>query len=46
MSAMPPDEYTNRVKRARALMRERAIDGLIVTDTMHYSYFTGHKVAS
>ena len=22
------------------------MDGLIVTDAMHYSYFTGHKVAS
>jgi Xaa-Pro aminopeptidase len=43
---MPADEYPNRVKRARALMRERNIDGLIVTDTMHYSYFTGHKVAA
>src|SRR6476646_8757604 len=46
MLAMPPDEYANRVRRARALMRERGMDGLIVTDTMHYSYFTGHKVAS
>lgn len=27
-------------------MRERGMDGLIVTDAMHYSYFTGHKVAS
>ena len=43
---MPADEYSNRVKRARALMRERNIDGLIVTDTTHYSYFTGHKVAA
>ena len=46
MPAMPSDEYTNRVARARALMRERGIDGLIVTDATHYSYFTGHKVAS
>ena len=46
MAPMPPDEYPNRIKRARALMRERGMDGLIVTDTMHYSYFTGHKVAS
>ena len=46
MAPMPSDEYSNRVKRARALMRERGMDGLIVTDTMHYSYFTGHKVAS
>jgi len=42
---MPPDEYANRVIRARQLMRDHAMDGLIVTDTMHYSYFTGHKVA-
>jgi Xaa-Pro dipeptidase len=45
MSPMPPDEYANRVNRARQLMREHGMDGLIVTDTMHYSYFTGHKVA-
>ena len=35
---MPPDEYPNRIGRARALMREHGMDGLIVTDTMHYSY--------
>ena len=46
MAPMPPDEYPNRIKRARALMRERGMDGLIVTDAMHYSYYTGHKVAS
>lgn len=46
MSATPPDEYANRVKRARKLMGERTMDGLIVTDTMHYSYYTGHKVPS
>jgi Xaa-Pro dipeptidase len=45
MSAMPSDEYANRVKRARLLMRARSMDGLIVTDAMHYSYFTGRKVA-
>ena len=33
-------------ERARALMRERGMDGLIVTDAVHYSYYTGHKVAS
>ena len=44
MSAMPPDEYKNRVARARVLMRERGMDGLVVTDPTHYSYFTGHKV--
>lgn len=45
MSPMPSDEYPNRIKRARELMRERGIDGLIVTDPLNYSYFTGHKVA-
>jgi Xaa-Pro dipeptidase len=46
MAPMPADEYPNRIKRARELMRERGVDGLIVTDATHYSYFTGHKVAS
>lgn len=44
MAEMPADEYSNRVERARDLMRERGVDGLIVTDTTHYYYFTGHKV--
>jgi Xaa-Pro aminopeptidase len=42
---MPPDEYANRVTRARELMRERGLDGLVVTDPVNYSYYTGHKVA-
>ncbi len=42
----PPDEYPGRVARARALMRERGIDALIVTDQVGYSYFSGHKVAA
>ena len=46
MAPMPPDEYPNRIGRARALMREHGMDGLIVTDTMHYSYYTGHRVSS
>lgn len=46
MAPMPADEYPNRIARARVLMREHGIDGLIVTDATHYSYFTGHKVAS
>jgi Xaa-Pro dipeptidase len=46
MSPMPPNEHANRVNRARELMRAHGMDGLIVTDAMHYSYFTGHKVAS
>ncbi|MVA96948.1 M24 family metallopeptidase [Nitratireductor sp. CAU 1489] len=44
MSTIPSDEYTNRVARARALMREHGMDGLIVTDPVHYGYFTAHKV--
>src|SRR5690606_31633470 len=34
----------NRIKRARGFMKERGIDGLIVTDPVSYGYFTGHKV--
>ncbi len=45
MSPVPPNEYPNRIKRARDLMRERGIDCLIVTDPVNYSYFTAHKVA-
>lgn len=41
---LPPSEHADRVARARALMRERGMDGLIVTDPVHYGYFTGHKV--
>jgi Xaa-Pro dipeptidase len=44
MAPMPADEHANRIARARALMRAQAIDGLIVTDPVNYSYFTGHKV--
>lgn len=46
MTVMPPDEYANRVSRARALMGQHGLDGLVVTDPVNYSYFTGHKVAS
>lgn len=46
MAAMPSDEYEGRVKRARGFMREQGMDGLIVTDPVHYGYFTGHKVPS
>lgn len=44
MTAMPADEHANRVARARSLMRARGLDGLIVTDPVHYGYFTGHRV--
>jgi Xaa-Pro aminopeptidase len=41
---MPADEYANRVRRARHLMREHGMDGLIVTDATTYSYYTGHNI--
>lgn len=44
MSAMPADEHADRVGRARGHMRKHGLDGLVVTDPVHYSYFTGHKV--
>ncbi len=46
MAPIPPNEYANRIARARKLMRDHGIDGLIVTDAVNYSYYTGHRVAS
>jgi Xaa-Pro dipeptidase len=46
MATIPADEYANRVSRARQLMREHGMDGLVVTDATTYSYYTGHKIAS
>lgn len=44
MSGAPKAEYEHRVAKARAKMRELGVDGLIVTDPLNYSYFTGHSV--
>lgn len=44
MSMPPGNEFANRVARARSLMAERDLDGLVVTDAEFYSYFSGHKV--
>ncbi len=44
MTAMPSDEHANRIARARAHMLRLGMDGLIVTDPVHYGYFTGHNV--
>jgi len=44
MYGKPDDEHLNRVARARHLMSEHGMDGLIVTDPVHYGYFTGHRV--
>jgi len=43
MSMAPRKEYDGRVQRARTLMRERDVDGLIVTDPISYFYFSGHR---
>ena len=43
MAAVPIEEYESRVSRARALMREEGIDGLVVTDAINYYYFSGQK---
>ncbi len=40
----PETEFPDRIARARALMAERGIDGLVVTDPQFYSYYSGHAV--
>ena len=39
-STVPMSEYELRVRRARELMREQGIDGLVVTDPITFYYFT------
>ncbi len=39
-------EYPSRMARARALMSEHGIDGLVVTDPVSFWYFSGQKVPS
>ena len=41
--AVPAAEYESRTTRARALMRERSIDGLVVTDPTTFFYFSGQR---
>lgn len=43
MAVVPREEYEQRVRRARELMREHGMDGLIVTDAINYYYFSGHR---
>lgn len=38
----PEEEYQDRYARAWALMRERGMDALLVTDIDNYVYFSGH----
>ena len=46
MSVVPQEEYPDRVARTRALMREKRVDGLIVTDPVSFYYYTGIKIPS
>ena len=39
----PKDEYQQRYARARALMDEHNLDGLLITEELNYIYFTGHR---
>jgi Xaa-Pro aminopeptidase len=39
----PKEEYEQRYARARALMEERGLDGLLITEELNYIYFTGHR---
>lgn len=43
MSAIPREEFESRTRHARRIMRERGIDGLIVTDPISYYYFSGQR---
>ena len=37
------EEFENRYTRARALMDEKGIGALLVTERLNYQYFTGHR---
>ena len=39
----PREEFQQRYQRARALMAERNLDALLVTEESYYTYFTGHR---
>ena len=43
---VPAQEYETRKTRARALMNEQGIDGLVVTDPTTFFYFSGQKAPS
>jgi Xaa-Pro aminopeptidase len=42
--SFPREEQEARIAKARRLMRERGIDGLVVTDKLNFYYFTGQRV--
>jgi Xaa-Pro dipeptidase len=43
--SMPKEECAARMTKARALMRQSGIDGLLVTDPVNFYYFTGQKIS-
>jgi Xaa-Pro aminopeptidase len=44
MASVPIEEYRSRVAKARALMAERGMDGLVITDAVNFYYFSGQRV--
>jgi Xaa-Pro aminopeptidase len=41
---IPKTELENRLAKAKALMQERGVDGLVVTDALNFWYFTGQRI--
>lgn len=39
----PNSEFENRYERARELMDEHNLDGLLITEELNYIYFSGHR---
>lgn len=39
----PKEEFETRWSRARALMAERNMDALFITEKLNYGYFSGHR---
>ena len=39
----PKEEFENRYARTRALMAERNLDALFITEKLNYGYFSGHR---
>lgn len=44
--SFPPKEYEQRIERARALMADAGIDGLLITSEANFRYFTGYILQS
>ena len=39
----PKEEFDARHARARAMMEDRGIDALLITERLNYQYFSGHR---